>query len=301
MSESASLASFVRHDRAMRWAAGVGAGWLVVFVLLLVLAQLHPSTAVVDLPYLLPIVVAVGLAIAAAVVTRGRTRTAWALLAVSTTLWLVGEVIWVYYAYVAQRGPPAASSADFFYLASYVFAIPAILVGIGSSGHLRNIRGLLDAFEQGVEKVFIYSLVDDVHRSPPRYHGLIDGSMRPRPAFHSVKNLMALFADQGRDFTPRTLAHRLSGVTGSIKRQLFQKSDGSFLLTMYQDVDSYDRMLRRDTVVAPVPVGLQLAQPASMIQVFNPSIGRGPIRTAARVSALTIPVGDHVTVVRILV
>ncbi len=145
MSESTSLTSFVRHDRAMRWAVGVGAGWLIAFLILLVIAQVHPSTAIIDLPYLVPVVVAVGLSVTAAVVTTGRTRSAWSLLAVSNTLWLVGEVIWVYYTYTGQRGPPAASSADYFYLASYVFAIPAILVGIGSTGHLRNIRGLLDA------------------------------------------------------------------------------------------------------------------------------------------------------------
>ena len=162
------------------------------------------------------------------------------------------------------------------------------------------VRGLLDAFELGVEKVFIYLLVDDVHRSPPRYHGLIDGSMRKRLAFHSVQNLMALFADEARNLTPRTLAYRLSGDTGSIKRQLFQKSDGSFLLTMYQDVDSYDRMLRRDTAVAPVPVGLQLARPASTIQVFTPSAGPTASQTAARVRDLTIPVRDDVTVVKIV-
>ncbi|MEV4622984.1 diguanylate cyclase [Asanoa sp. NPDC049573] len=145
MSDSQSLGSLIRGDRAMRWATGAGAGWLVIFIVLLVIAQAHSSTALVDLPYLLPIVAAVGLSVAAAVVTGGRTRIAWTLLATSNALWLAGEVIWVYYTYVLQRGPPAVSSADFFYLASYVFAIPAILVGIGSTGHLRHIRGLLDA------------------------------------------------------------------------------------------------------------------------------------------------------------
>ncbi|MDG4821824.1 diguanylate cyclase [Asanoa sp. WMMD1127] len=145
MSEAASLTSAIRRDRVLRWAAGVGAAWLVLFVLLLVIAQVHPSTALVDLPYLLPIVVAVGASAVAAVVTTGRTRSAWVLLAVSNALWLAGEIIWVYYTYVAQRGPPAVSSADLFYLLSYVVAIPAILVGIGSTGHLRHIRGLLDA------------------------------------------------------------------------------------------------------------------------------------------------------------
>ncbi|WP_203718513.1 bifunctional diguanylate cyclase/phosphohydrolase [Asanoa siamensis] len=139
------LLPFVRRDRAMRWAVGIGAGWLAAFVVLLVIAQIHPSTAIVDLPYLVPIVVAVGLSFAAAWKTSGRTRIAWVLFAVSNLLWLIGEVIWVFYTYVFQRGPPAVSVADFFYLSSYVLAVPAILVAIGSSGHLRHIRGLLDA------------------------------------------------------------------------------------------------------------------------------------------------------------
>jgi two-component system cell cycle response regulator len=129
----------------MRWAVGAGAGWLVIFVILLVIAGIHPSTELVDLPYLAPIAAAVGFSVWAAWVTQGRTRAAWTLFAVSNTLWLVGEVIWVYYTYVLRRGPPPVSSADFFYLSSYAVAIPAILVGIGSSGHLRHLRGLLDA------------------------------------------------------------------------------------------------------------------------------------------------------------
>src|ERR1700754_1568963 len=114
----------------MRWAVGVGAGWLVLFVVLLVIAQFVHSTMLVDIPYLVPIVAAVGLSAVAAVRTVGRTRIAWIVLTVSNTLWLVGEVIWVLYTYVLQRGPPAVSVADYFYLLSYVAAIPAILIGI---------------------------------------------------------------------------------------------------------------------------------------------------------------------------
>jgi len=157
-------------------------------------------------------------------------------------------------------------------------------------------RGLLDGFGNGVEKMCIYSLIDDVKRS--KYHGLLDGSLNRRLTFHAVKNLMALFADSSSTFTPGTLDYSLSNLTGSIKQQLFQKSDGSFLLTMYQDVDSYDRANKRDAVVLPVSVGLSLAQGAS-IEIFTPSIGAAATKSVSNVSALTIPVGDHVTVVRI--
>jgi hypothetical protein len=157
-------------------------------------------------------------------------------------------------------------------------------------------RGLLEAFGHGIEKTNIYSLIDDVQRS--KYHGLLDGSLRRRLTFHAVKNLMTLFADSATSFSPGTLDYTLSGLNSTIKQQLFQKSDGTFLLTLYQDVDSYDRTNKRDAVVAPVSVGLSLAQSAS-ISLYTPSLGAAATKVVSGVSSLIIPVGDHVTVVSI--
>lgn len=160
------------------------------------------------------------------------------------------------------------------------------------------IRGLLDAYGEGVEKIYIYSLLDDVQRDPPRYHGLIDGVFRRRPAFSAVKNLMSLMLDKETAFTPGRLEYALNNGTGA-KRKLFQKSDGSYLLTMYQDVDSYDRRRKQDIAVAPVPVGLTLKKPAAKIEVFTPTMDLGVKQSAIDARAITVPVGDHVTVVKI--
>jgi len=80
---------------------------------------------------------------------------------------------------------------------------------------------------------------------------------------------------------------------------LFQKSDGTFLLALYQDVDSYDRRTRRDLPVAPLSVPLGLTRTAARIDVFTPTTHSAAVRSATGVNALTIPVGDHVTVVKI--
>lgn len=161
------------------------------------------------------------------------------------------------------------------------------------------IRGLFDAIEQGVEKIFIYSLLDDVHRSPPRYHGLMDYAVRPRQTYHAVKNLIALFADKGVLPNPQRLEYAVSNITGSTKQLLFQKSDGSFLLTMYQDVDSYSRSTRQDITLAPVDVRLSLAQSASKIEVFTPTLTPAATGRVANVDRLIVSVSDHVTVVKI--
>ena len=161
------------------------------------------------------------------------------------------------------------------------------------------LRGLFDAFEEGVERTYIYSLIDDVQRSPPRYHGLLDGALRPRLSYRAVENLMPLFIDQRGEFAPAVLKYNLGNATPTLKRHLFQKSDGTFLLTMYQDVDSYDRLLRRDIAVAPTNVQLSFDRSPAKVEVFTPTLQPGATQSAKAAKTVSIPVGDHVTVVRI--
>lgn len=161
------------------------------------------------------------------------------------------------------------------------------------------LRGLLDAFAEGVEKIYIYLLLDDLHRSPPRYHGLINGSFSPRRTFYALRNFMSLFVDGGSQLSAPALDYRVTNAGRGIKRQLFQKSDGTFLLTMYQDVDSYDRTTHRDIETAPIAVRINLAQLCS-IEVISPTISALPTHTLPVARTLTVPVGDHVTVVKVM-
>lgn len=160
-------------------------------------------------------------------------------------------------------------------------------------------RGLLGAFALGVERMNVYALIDDVHRDPPRYHGLLDGALQRRLTFFAVKNLMALFRDTGTLSSPGSLDYTLGNLTASIKRQLFQKSDRTFLLTMYQDVDSYDTAAKRDTDVPLILVRLNLAATASKIELFTPSSGPAAVQSVTNSKTLSIPVGDQVSVVKI--
>jgi hypothetical protein len=160
------------------------------------------------------------------------------------------------------------------------------------------LRGLFDMFGDGVEKIFIYTLIDDVQRNPPRYHGLMSGSLERRRTFYALKNLMALMHDSGRPSALQPLELTL-GNADRFKSMLFQKSDGAYLLTLYQDVDSYDRNARQDIAVAPVPATLTLARPARSIEIFTPTTDSAIKQRAANTNRLSIPVPDHVTVVKI--
>jgi hypothetical protein len=161
------------------------------------------------------------------------------------------------------------------------------------------LRGLFDMFGDGVEKIFVYTLIDDVERNPPRYHGLMSGSLERRPTFYALKNLMALMHDSGRSPALQPLDLTLTNASG-FKSMLFQKSDGSYLLTMYQDADSYDRQAKQDTVVRPVPATLTLARAARSIEIYAPTFDSAPKQKAGNATRVNVPVGDQLIVLKII-
>jgi hypothetical protein len=98
--------------------------WIVGYVAVtaLVAATLEGAKIVGDVVYVVPIAAAAGLAFLAAGTTAGLQRRLWTVLAISNAVWLAGELIWGWYGLILDREPPFPSTADAFYLTSYVLA-----------------------------------------------------------------------------------------------------------------------------------------------------------------------------------
>ncbi|WP_155375101.1 bifunctional diguanylate cyclase/phosphohydrolase [Catellatospora vulcania] len=123
-----------------------GVAWVALYAVLMRASRNSPDAArlVGEVIYLAPIAAATALAVYAAGHTRGRVSTAWRLLIVSNSLWLIGESTWAVYSYLVPEGAPVPSFADAAYLLSYAVALPAIVIGLGL-GVLGRTQGLLDA------------------------------------------------------------------------------------------------------------------------------------------------------------
>ncbi|MEV8510354.1 GGDEF domain-containing protein [Actinoplanes sp. NPDC051475] len=136
-----------RRAVTARVAACLGAGWLLLYAVLVGVAHGSPALErfVTDGLYLVPIVSSAVLSVVAARRLRGRGARMWGLLAASYAAQLVGELIWSGNSYFGDGQLPPPSAADAFYLIASALAVPAILVGFGGAGLLRQLRGLLDA------------------------------------------------------------------------------------------------------------------------------------------------------------
>jgi two-component system, cell cycle sensor histidine kinase and response regulator CckA len=132
-------------DRWVRVAALVALLWFVGYAAATALVDSDRAALVLsDVVSMAPVVAAAGLSITAALRAPRTHRVFWGLLSVATTTWLAGGITWAILDLGLGR-EPFPSIADVFYLTTYVFAIAAVLFGLGAGLSKRSWRGILDA------------------------------------------------------------------------------------------------------------------------------------------------------------
>lgn len=163
-------------------------------------------------------------------------------------------------------------------------------------------RLFLDYFRRGIRRTYAYELIDaagDPRRSEDGRFGLLRSDFSRKPAFTAMKRLIALLADRGPAFRPGRLAFSLRGAAPSTRRLLLQKRDGAFYLVLWNQASVWSPERRVDLDPPDRRVTLALKRPIARAEVYRPNGSAAPVRTARGLQALTLPVSEQVTVVRL--
>jgi hypothetical protein len=157
-------------------------------------------------------------------------------------------------------------------------------------------RLLLSSYADGYRRTFLYELVDIAKNpeKPEDNFGLLRSNWRPKPAYKALRNLMHLVSDTGRPRLLRPLRYSLEG--DRVDRLLLQKSDGSYLLALWQGADLGHARTAR---VAPRShVTLALRSPAA-VELYRPSRSMKPRAERRHVRRIAVPVGGDAVLVHI--
>lgn len=168
------------------------------------------------------------------------------------------------------------------------------------------VEGMLDAWNLGNPYYFYYALYDDVSGT----FGLASTSGVYKPAATALSVLFKLLGDPGSNalsFIPGLLDYTLTGMPasankGSIGGQqvLFQKSDGSFWLALWNE-QALNNLSGADVSVPAVKVLLNLATQASSIEVYDVLDGStDAMQSASNTATLSISVPAHPILVKIV-
>ena len=121
-------------------------------------------------------------------------------------------------------------------------------------------RLVLDMFQAGVPRTYIYELLDEkadaAGTQPESNFGLLRNDFSEKPAFRSLAALLHLTAPVGR-FDPSGLHLAVDG-SSDTRELLLQTGPHSFALVLWRDVTVWDQSTRKPIDVAPTDAQVQL-------------------------------------------
>ncbi len=119
-------------------------------------------------------------------------------------------------------------------------------------------RLMLEMAKDGVPEDITYELIDE-GGAPFSNYGLLRSDLSVKPAYYAVESLIWVMYDSGQTM-PGTLGIGLSGQTSNVASLLFRKSDGSYALALWLEVESSDPNTGQNINVPPQNVTLQFAR-----------------------------------------
>lgn len=161
-------------------------------------------------------------------------------------------------------------------------------------------RLLLDHMVRGVDRVYLYELIDEGSDSSltdrEAGFGLVRNDLTPKPAFLSLQRLLALAESPSKGFKPGSLDYAVGGAPADLQQLLLQRSDGTFVLLLWRDVSLYDPTTKAKTDVSSEHVLVRLRDAADF------AVSRPSTRAAARETSgqgVTVDLGGDVVAVEI--
>jgi len=169
---------------------------------------------------------------------------------------------------------------------------------------------IFDAFNAGNPYYFRYELFDDDQLESANSWGMFYDTGTPKKSATAMRVMFQLLGDPGAaaaTFTPGKLEFTVTGLpaaSGSTggQKALFQKSDGSFWLALWNEqVLNNTASGNADVAVAAVPVTLSLTTAATTVTVYDVlAESTTPVASMSNVTTMTVSVPAHPVLVKIV-
>ena len=165
---------------------------------------------------------------------------------------------------------------------------------------------LMDNFQIGVERTFIYSLMNDQVRPDPKYQednfGLFNGDGSPQKVAHALHNFNRILLDSD-DYSDRfktdSLDYKIEGLRQGTYHTLMQKEDGSFAIVVWAEPDIWDDQRDRPIKAPKIDLTLKL-QGTFDVNFYDPLVGKTSLDFVDDVRTYDFAVVDHPVVIELL-
>jgi hypothetical protein len=134
-------------------------------------------------------------------------------------------------------------------------------------------RTFLEHFADGIDRTFVYELIDEKpeprRRDLEQHFGLLRHDFSAKPAFTAVKHLLDSVGTGSGQLRPRPLSLSVSGARHQIRRLVLQRADGTYVVALWRLASVWDPQRRRALRVGPDSLRIGLPD-AARVTVTDP-------------------------------
>jgi hypothetical protein len=171
-------------------------------------------------------------------------------------------------------------------------------------------RLFLEHFRLGVARSYDFKLLDDrteeeavkkygIPLVQEAHFGLIDYHLQPKPAYHALKNLLALLRDSPASIAaPRALRYELSG-PADLRHVLLEKSSGTLFLAVWRAATIWEPVARKEIPCPAAATTVTLGRPFPVLRIHRPSLSDQVIDTLRHADTVTLQLGADVVLLEI--
>jgi hypothetical protein len=164
----------------------------------------------------------------------------------------------------------------------------------------------LDAAKLGAKAVFLYQLLDAYpdrpHSDQEKHFGLFDIEFRPKPAAIGIRNFVQLLADTSpgaASFAVTPLSFRISQLPDTAHTLLIQKSDGSYLVILWNEPDIWDEASERRIAVPAKQVAVDIAGGFEEASLYRPLRAAVPVESFSRGQKIVLDLSDEPLILKV--
>ena len=174
--------------------------------------------------------------------------------------------------------------------------------GVSESVHAKYmLTTLLDAYQKGVAKTYLYELIDDTaipSTSIEAHFGLFNGDGSPKLAAVAIHNLTTILRDTGS--AGGSLTYALSGTPTTSHDMVLAKSDGSKDLVLWAEPVLWDQSTQSAVASTPSTVTVTFDQTEALVKLYDPLLGSAPIAAYTNVNSIQVAISDHPVVIEVI-
>lgn len=163
---------------------------------------------------------------------------------------------------------------------------------------------LFDAHRLGIERVYLYQLLDGyadpTGTSVDRNLGLFDVRYQPKLAATAIHNLTGILNAGSGAFTAPTLNLTVGNLPEDGAYTILEKAGGARDIVLWAEPDIWDQANDKPILVAGTTVDLDFGGLSVDVRLYDPLQSDQPIATYDDVTELSVLVTDHPVIVELL-